>query len=88
MPAKKKKRTERHRFEIWDTYAVFPVESFDTLLLALVWIRGRIEQDEAGGEDPTSGVMQYWSLTETTASGAWGTIALGRELIDLARKLT
>lgn len=73
------------RYELWDGFSGNMIMDFDTEQEALAFIRGEIQGDEEGGEDPMSGWWQYWALVSVDDAGHSTILAKGRELLQRAR---
>jgi len=72
-------------YELWDGFSGNQIMDFETQEEALTFIRGEMESDEEGGEDPTTSWMTSWALVHVNTDGTPGKIAEGRELLVLAR---
>lgn len=72
-------------YELWDGFSGNQVMDFETEEEALTFIRGEMESDEEGGEDPTTSWMSSWALMHVEADGTQAKLAEGKELLKLAR---
>lgn len=72
-------------YELWDRFSGNQVMDFETEEEALTFVRGEMESDEDGGEDPTTSRMTWWALMHIKADGTQTKIAGGKELLDRAR---
>lgn len=72
-------------YELWEGLFGNMLMDFHTEQEALAFIRGEIERDEEGGEDPMSGWWRHWALVIVDDAGRSTIIARGRELLQRAR---